>query len=80
MACTQGAEFVCEAVQSALNKGGAHKRGGWTEAEEDAVRRACETTKGQGYEVAYEEYKRATSRSMDAFVKKANTLGYTWPR
>ncbi len=32
--------------------------GGWTEAEEEAGRQACETTKGQGYEVAYEEYKR----------------------
>ncbi len=48
--------------------------------EEEAGRQACEATKGQGYEVAYEKYKSATSRSMDAFVKKANTLGYTWPR
>jgi hypothetical protein len=60
--------------------GGAFHAGGWTEAEEAAVRQACEATKGQPYEEAYEEYKRASARSMDAFVKKAGKLGYTWPR
>ncbi len=39
-----------------------------------------EAMKGQGYEEAYEEYKRATARSMDAFVRRAGLLGYTWPR
>jgi uncharacterized protein YukE len=47
---------------------------------EEAVSQACEGTKGQGYEVAYEEYKRATSRCMNAFIIKAKELGHTWPR
>jgi hypothetical protein len=35
--------------------------------EEEAIRQACEATKGHGYEVAFEEH-------------KAKELGYTWPR
>ncbi len=54
-------------------EGGAFHAGGWTEAEEEAVRQACEATKGQGYE-------EATSRSMNAFAHKAREMGYTWPR
>ncbi len=47
---------------------------------QEAVRQACEATKGQGYEVAYEVYMRAAARNVNAFVIKAGTLGYTWPR
>jgi hypothetical protein len=61
-------------------EGGAFYAGGWTLKEEEAVRQACETTKGKPYEVAYEEYKRLTARSMSAFTNKAGLLGYTWPR
>ncbi len=61
-------------------EGGAAKRGGWTEAEEEAVRKACEATKGKGYEEAYEVYMRATSRSMNAFIAKARELGFMWAR
>ncbi len=32
------------------------------------------------HEVAYEEYKKATTRSLEAFYKKAKALGYRWPR
>ncbi len=59
-------------------EGGAHRPGGWTLKEEEAVKQACEAMKGQGYEVAYEEYKRVTARSMNALVHKARQLGYTW--
>ncbi len=59
-------------------EGGAHRPGGWTLKEEEAVRQACEATKGKPYEVAYEAYKGAAARSMDTFVKRAGLLGYTW--
>ncbi len=54
-------------------------RGGGIQARglDPQVRQACEATKGQGYEEAYEAYKRATARSMNAFVHKARQLGYT---
>jgi hypothetical protein len=56
-------------------EGGAHKAGGWTLKEEEAVRLACEAAKGHGYEVAYEIYKGAMAGGQ-----KAKQLGYTWPR
>ncbi len=34
----------------------------------------------QHQDLAYEEYKRLTARSMIAFTHKAKELGYTWPR
>ncbi len=68
------------AGQKRKAEGGTHQPGVWTLKEEQAVRQACEATKGQGYEVVSEEYKRATSRSMNAFITKAKELGYTWPR
>ncbi len=61
-------------------EGGAYRPGGWTLKEEEAVSQACEATKGQGYEVAYEEYKKAMTRSLGAFYQKAAALGYRWPR
>ncbi len=61
-------------------EGGAHRPGGWTLKEEEAVRQACEATKGQGYEVAYEVYNKAYARSMEAFYQKAKAPGYKWPR
>ncbi len=72
-----GAAALAAAGRTRKAEGGAHPPGGWTLKEEEAVSQEGEVTK---YEVAYEEYKIATARSMDAFVKKANTLGYTWPR
>ncbi len=45
-----------------------------------ALAAAGRKRKGQGYEEAYEVYKRATARSMDAFVRRAGLLGYTWPK
>ncbi len=60
-------------------EGGTHQPGGWTLKEEEAVRQACEATKGRPYEEAYKVYKRATARSMNSFVKRAGLLGYTWP-
>ncbi len=48
--------------------------------QEEAVRQACEATKGQGYEVAYEVYKKAYARSLEAFYQKARALGHRWPR
>jgi hypothetical protein len=47
--------------------------------EEEAVKQACEATKGRPYEMAYEVYMRATARSVNAFITKAKELGYTWP-
>ncbi len=61
-------------------EGGTHHPGGWTLKEEEAVRQACEATKGQGYEVAYEVYKKAYARSLEAFYQKARALGHRWPR
>jgi hypothetical protein len=56
-------------------EGGAYLAGGWTLKEELAVKQACEATKGQRYEVAYEEYKRITPRSICASIKKAEQRG-----
>ncbi len=56
------------------------RRGGRTLIEEQAVRQACEASKGQGYEVAYEVYNKAYARSMEAFYQKAKAPGYKWPR
>ncbi len=73
-----GGAASAAAGQERKTEGGTHQPGGWTLKEEEAVRQTCEATKGQPYEVAYEEYKRATSRSMNAFVHKAKELWYTW--
>ncbi len=55
-----GESGVGAAARTAAGKkrkaaGGAFHAGGWTLKEEEAVRHAYESTKGQGYEVAYEE-------------------------
>jgi hypothetical protein len=58
-----GAAFAA-AGRKRKAEGGTHPPGGWTLKEEEAVRRACEATKGKGYEEAYEVYMRATARSL----------------
>ncbi len=63
-------QAVGESAAGGAAAAAAHIAGGWTLKEEEAVRQACEATKGKPYEVAYEEYKKATSRSVSAFVSE----------